>query len=165
MIRRTTAMTGVLVAATLALAACTPPAAPSAWQQSVQTLASQASAGDYPSALAGLDALEAEVVARRDAGEITTDEADGILSRIATVRADLSSLAPTPSPTPTPTEQQTTEPAQDDSQDSVSDDGDDQQSDPPAEQQPSNEGPGGKGGDKGDKGPGAKDSGPGKKDG
>ncbi|PVE65193.1 hypothetical protein [Microbacterium testaceum] len=161
--RRTTVMTGVLVAATLALAACTPPAAPSAWQQSVQTLASQASAGDYASALAGLDALEAEVIARRDAGEITTDEADGILSRIATVRADLSSLAPTP--TPTPSEQQTTEPAQDDSQDSVSDDGDDQQSDPPAEQQPSNEGPGGKGGDKGDKGPGGKDSGPGKKDG
>lgn len=161
--RRTTVMTGVLVAATLALAACTPPAAPSAWQQSVQTLASQASAGDYASALAGLDALESEVIARRDAGEITTDEADGILSRIATVRADLSSLAPTP--TPTPSEQQTTEPAQDDSQDSVSDDGDDQQSDPPAEQQPSNEGPGGKGGDKGDKGPGGKDSGPGKKDG
>ncbi|WP_270352389.1 hypothetical protein [Microbacterium testaceum] len=161
--RRTTVMTGVLVAATLALAACTPPAAPSAWQQSVQTLASQASAGDYASALAGLDALEAEVIARRDAGEITTDEADGILSRIATVRADLSSLAPTP--TPTPSEQQTTEPAQDDSQDSVSDDGDDQQSDPPAEQQPSNEGPSGKGGDKGDKGPGGKDSGPGKKDG
>ncbi|WP_295788717.1 hypothetical protein [uncultured Microbacterium sp.] len=161
MIRRTIAMTGVLIAATFALAACTPPAAPSAWQQSVQTLASQAAAGDYASALANLDALEAEVVARRDAGEITADEADGILSRIATVRADLASLAPTPTPTPTPTEEQQTEPAQD----SVSDSGGDQQSEPPAEQQPSDQGPGGKGGDKGDKGPGAKDSGPGKKDG
>ncbi len=162
--RRATSTTAALVAATLVLAGCTPPAAaPSAWQQSVQTLASQAATGDYASALANLDALEADVIARRDAGEITADEADGILSRIATVRADLASLAPTPTPTPT---EQETEPAQD----SVSDDGGDQQSDPPAEQQPTDQqptdqGPGGKGGDKGDKGPGAKDSGPGKKDG
>ncbi len=50
--------------------------------------------------LSSLDALEAEVVARRDAGEITAEEADGILTRIATVRADLSGLVPTPTPDP-----------------------------------------------------------------
>lgn len=99
--RRSVPAAGLVLAVALALAACAQPAAePTAWQQSVQTVAEQASAGDYASALAGLDALEAEVTARRDAGEITVAEADAILARIATVRSDLTSLTPAPSPTP-----------------------------------------------------------------
>ena len=85
----------------LALAGCTPQAAaPTAWQGVVQTLASQASDGDYASATATLDQLEADVTAQRDAGAITSAEAEAILSRIATVRADLASLAPSPEPVP-----------------------------------------------------------------
>lgn len=128
MIRRTALVGALAVALSLSLAACTPPAAtPTAWQQSVQTIAEQASAGDYASALSSLDALEAEVVARRDAGEITAEEADGILTRIATVRADLSGLVPTPTPEPVQTTDpvQTTEPAPDDQQNVVDDGGDD----------------------------------------
>lgn len=103
MIRRVAPATALVFASALALSACAQPAAsPTAWQQSVQTVAEQASAGDYASALASLDALEAEVTARRDAGEITAEEADAILARIATVRADLASLVPAPSSSPTP---------------------------------------------------------------
>lgn len=99
--RRTASAAGLVLAAGIALAACAPPAStPTAWQQSVQTVAEQASAGDYAAALAGLDALEADVTARRDAGEITAAEVDAILARIATVRSDLTSLTPAPSPTP-----------------------------------------------------------------
>lgn len=105
MIRRAAPAAALLLASGIALAACTAPdAAPTAWQQSVQTVAEQASAGDYASALTSLDALEADVVARRDAGEITSAEADGILARIATVRADLTSLTPAPSSSPAPEE-------------------------------------------------------------
>lgn len=123
MIRRPAFGAALALAAALALTACVPPAAPTAWQQNVQTIAEQASAGDYASALAGLDALEAEVASRRDAGEITTEEADGILTRIATVRADLTGLVPTPTPAPEPA--RTTEPAPDDQQDVVDDGADD----------------------------------------
>ena len=153
MIRRAAPAAGLLLAAAIVLTACTPPAAtPTAWQQNVQTVADQASGGDYASALASLDALEADVVARRDAGEISADEADGILSRIATVRADLTSLVPTPTPTPTPT----TDPAPTESSDTVVDDGGDE----PAQPAPDDQSPGGKD----DKGPG-NGKGPGKKDG
>lgn len=153
MIRRASLAGVVAVAAALALAGCTPPAAPTAWQQNVQTIAEQASAGDYASALASLDALEAEVTARRDAGEITAEEADAILTRIATVRADLTGLVPTPEPEPA----QTTEPAPDDQQDVVDDGTDDT-------------GGGGNGGGPSDKKPGdekgpGNGKGPGKKDG
>lgn len=156
--RRAVVGTTLAVAMSVALAACAPPAAePTAWQQSVQTVARQASAGDYTSALSTLDALESEVVARRDAGGISAEEADAILARIATVRTDLSGSTPTPTPTPEPT--QTTQPAPDDQQDVVDDGGGD-----------SNEGGGGPGqgpadGKPGnDKGPG-NGKGPGKKDG
>ena len=156
MIRRIAPTAGFLLAATLALAACTPPAAtPTAWQQSVQTVADQASGGDYTSALASLATLEADVVARRDAGEVTADEAAGILSRIATVRADLTSLVPTPTPTPT------TEPTPEPSQETVTDD---DGGDEPAQPAPDDKGSGGKD----DKGPGngnGNGKGPGKKDG
>ena len=157
MIRRAAPLAGILFAGVLTLAACTPPAAtPTAWQQNVQTVADQASSGDYASALASLDALEADVSARRDAGEISAEEADGILSRIATVRADLTSLAPRPSPTPT------TEPSPEQSQDTVTDDGGDE----PAQPAPDDKGPGGTD----DKAPGngngnGNGKGPGKKDG
>uniref|UniRef100_UPI0028D865E2 hypothetical protein n=1 Tax=uncultured Microbacterium sp. TaxID=191216 RepID=UPI0028D865E2 len=111
--RRAAPAAALLLAAGIALAACTPPdAAPSAWQQSVQTVAELASAGDYASALASLDALEADVIAQRDAGEITAAEADGILARIATVRADLTSLAPAPSSSPVPEETGEPEPSE-----------------------------------------------------
>ena len=112
MIRRAAPTAALLFAATVMLASCTPPSAsPTAWQQSVQTVAEQASSGDYASASATLDALEADVVARRDAGEITAAEADGILARIATVRADLTSLAPAPS-SPAPEETGDPEPSE-----------------------------------------------------
>jgi len=113
--RRRMMLASVVVAATLGFVGCTPPAAePTAWQGSVETVADQAAAGDYAGALASLDALEAEVVARRDAGEIPADEAERILAAIAAVRADLTSLVSAPSPTPesTPTEEQTQEPVQ-----------------------------------------------------
>lgn len=157
MIRRIAPTAGLLLAAALALAACTPPAAtPTAWQQSVQTVADQASGGDYTSALASLATLEADVTARRDAGEITADEAAGILSRIATVRADLTSLVPAPTPTPT------TEPTPEQSQETVTDDGGDEPAQPAPEDKDS--------GGKDDKGPGngngnGNGKGPGKKDG
>ena len=149
----------VTAAAVFVLAGCTPPAAtPTAWQQSVQTVAEQASTGDYSTALTSLDALEAEVTARRDAGEIAADEADAILTRIATVRADLTSLVPAPASTPTPTPEpsQTTESGTDDQQDTVTDDGgDDSSNDGPADKAPEP-------GDNGkDKGPGKDGGGPG----
>lgn len=153
----------VTVAAAFVLAGCTPPAAtPTAWQQSVQTVAEQASTGDYSTALTSLDALEAEVTARRDAGEITADEADAILTRIATVRADLTSLVPAPASTPTPEPSQTTDSGTDDQQDTVTDDGgDDSSNDGPADKapEPGNNG-NGKGPGKDGGGPGG---GPGKK--
>lgn len=156
MIRRIAPAAGLLLAATLALAACTPPAAtPTAWQESVQTVADQASGGDYTSALASLATLEADVISRRDAGEVTADEAAGILSRIATVRADLTSLVPTPTPTPT------TAPTPEPSQETVTDD---DGGDEPAQPAPDDKGSGGKD----DKGPGngnGNGKGPGKKDG
>ncbi|KTR96336.1 hypothetical protein NS220_02625 [Microbacterium testaceum] len=158
--RRFLPCAGLLLAAAIALTGCTPPAAePTAWQSTVQTVANQASAGDYASALATLDALEAEVVSRRDAGTLSTGEAEAILGRIAAVRADLTSLTPTPTPTSTPT----AEPAPDEQPTISDDDGaDDEQ---PAD--PGQQGPGGndkgKGPGKDDKGPGS--GGPGKKDG
>ncbi|MDF2045186.1 hypothetical protein [Microbacterium sp. Kw_RZR3] len=161
--RRVLPVVGVLVAITVALAGCTPPATePTAWQSTVRTVADQASAGDYASALATLDALEAEVTARRDAGELSAEEAAAILDRIATVRADLTSLAPTPTPEPTP--EPTTEPTPEE-QPSISDDG---SSDDQAPANPGDQGPGdngkGKGPGKDDQGPG-NGRGPGKKDG
>ncbi len=162
MIRRTGAVTALLLAATLALAACTPPAAtPNGWQQNVQTIAEQAAAGDYASALAGLDTLEADVTARRDAGELTAEEADGILTRVATVRADLTALVPTPTPTPT------TDPEpQDESTVPTDTSGGDDQSGPsqPAPGAPDDRGGKDKGGGKDGTGPGS-GQGPGKKDG
>lgn len=165
MIRRVAPAAGFVLIAALSLTSCAPPAAaPTAWQQSVQTVADQASTGDYSSALASLDALEADVIARRDAGEISSTEADGILSRIASVRADLTSLVPTPSPTPStqaspePSTQSSPEP----SQEAVTDDG----GTAPSPQAPDDKGPGGKD----DKAPGngngnENGKGPGKKDG
>lgn len=157
MIRRAAPAAGFVLIAALSLTSCAPPAAaPTAWQQSVQTVADQASTGDYSSALSSLDALEADVIARRDAGEISSTEADGILSRIASVRADLTSLVPTPSPTPS------TQASPGPSQEAVTDDG----GTAPSPQAPDDKGPGGKD----DKAPGngngnENGKGPGKKDG
>lgn len=157
MIRRAAPAAGFVLIAALSLTSCAPPAAaPTAWQQSVQTVADQASTGDYSSALSSLDALEADVIARRDAGEISSTEADGILSRIASVRADLTSLVPTPSPTPS------TQASPEPSQEAVTDDG----GTAPSPQAPDDKGPGGKD----DKAPGngngnENGKGPGKKDG
>ena len=149
--RRLLPCAGLLLAAAIALTGCTPPAAePTAWQSAVQTVANQASAGDYASALATLDALEAEVVSRRDAGTLSADEADGILSRIAEVRADLTSLTPTPTATPAPTVEPTPEDQPAVSDDSGTDDG-----------APTNPGDQGKGGNGQGKGPGKDDQGPG----
>lgn len=163
MTRRPAFGAALALAAALALTGCAPPAAPTAWQQDVQTIAEQASTGDYASALVSLDALETEVASRRDAGEITPEEADGILTRIATVRADLTGLVPTPTPTPEPT--QTTEPAPDQQQDVVDDGADDADGNENA-----GNGNGGNGGGPSDKKPGedkapGNGKGSGKKDG
>lgn len=156
MSRRAPALAGIVLVVVVVLTGCTPPAsAPTAWQDTVRTVASQASTGDYPSALATLDALEAEVVARRDGGEIPTEEADAVLGRIATVRADLSALVPTPTPTPAPTTESTPE------QPTVTDDG---TTDDDGAVDPGDTGPGGQDPDKDkskDKGPGKENGGPG----
>lgn len=159
--RRILLPAGLLLAAAIGLTGCTTPAAePTAWQSTVQAVANQASAGDYTSALATLDALEAEVVARRDAGTLSADEADGILSRIAVVRADLTSLTPAPAPTPSSTVEPTP-----DEQSTITDDGG---ADDEGPENPGDQGPGGndkgKGPGKDDQGPGS-GGGPGKKDG
>jgi hypothetical protein len=159
--RRILLPAGLLLAAAVGLTGCATPAAePTAWQSAVQTVANQASAGDYTSALATLDALEAEVVARRDAGTLSAEEADGILSRIAVVRADLTSLTPTPAPTPSPTVEPTP-----DEQSPITDDGG---ADDEGRENPGDQGPGGNGKGKGpgkdDQGPGS-GGGPGKNDG
>lgn len=169
--RRIAPAAGLVLAAVLTLSACTPPAAePTAWQSTVETVAAQASGGDYAAALATLDALEAEVTARRDAGELAPDEAEAILSRIATVRADLTSLTPTPTPTPTPEPVQTSEPVQQQptvpDEDGSSDDGTDDEVDPGDQgpgNGPSDQAPGGNGnGNNGNNGNGnGKDGGPG----
>lgn len=137
-------MHGRLPAAALALAGvlllggCAPPAVqPTAWQGSVETVADQAAGGDYAGALASLDALEAEVVARRDAGEVPVNEADRILAAIATVRADLAALVPAPEPTPEPEPAQTTQEPTPETPVSTPDDGDDEA---PEEQSPSDDG-------------------------
>ncbi|MBD8218992.1 hypothetical protein IFU40_10150 [Microbacterium sp. CFBP 13617] len=175
--RRIAPAAGLVLAAVLTLSACTPPAAePTAWQSTVETVAAQASGGDYAAALATLDALEAEVIARRDAGELPADEAEAILSRIATVRADLTSLIPTPTPEPEPA--QTSEPVQQQpsvpEEDESSDDGtevDPGEQDPgnaPSDQAPGGNGNGSGNGNNGNGNNGnGKDSGggPGKKDG
>lgn len=148
------------LAGALALAGCTPPAAePTAWQGVVQTLASQASGGDYASALTTLDQLEAEVTAQRDAGTLATDAAEAILSRIATVRADLTSLAPSPEPT-APVSESTPEPTQ-----STVTDGDGEQDAEEPEPEPAPADPGDTGpGNSGPDGPGSGNPGPEKDD-
>lgn len=175
--RRVMPAAAVFLAATIAFAGCTPPAAErTAWQRTVETVAAQASGGDYATALATLDALETDVVSRRDAGEVSAEQTDAILGRIATVRADLIALVPSPTPTPTPTlepepaptSEPTPEPqptasdgaSDDDGSDDDGSDGDDRSvapspADPgtPDEQAP--------GGDQKDKGPGKDGTGPG----
>ncbi|MDF2991054.1 MAG: hypothetical protein K0S37_1568 [Microbacterium sp.] len=164
MSRPITLFSGVLLVAVLALAGCAAPTtAPTAWQSTVETVADQASTGDYASALATLDALDADVVARRDSGELSAAEADAILGRIATVRADLSVLVPTPTPTSEPVTTTEPEPAPTTPDDST-DEGDDESVDPgdDAPNGPDDKGPGGSGKDKGGQGP-SDDKGPGKK--
>lgn len=178
--RRLLAPPALALATAIALAGCTPPPAePTAWQGVVQTLASQASGGDYASASATLDQLEADVIAQRDAGAIPATEAEAILSRIAAVRADLASLAPAPEPTPEPAPEPSQESAVDvgsePTESTVSDDDADEDESPatpddqPEEQsRPGNEDQGKPG--KGDEGRGKSDEspgrgGPGKKDG
>lgn len=168
--------TALALAATIVLAGCTPPAAePTAWQGVVQTLASQASGGDYASASTTLDQLEADVTAQRDAGTLSASEAEAILARIAVVRADLSSLLPTPEPTAESTPEPTQETSPEPTQSTVGDDEegiDDEPSSPgdepssPGEESRTPDEKGGKG--PGNSGPGKGDpgkGGPGKKDG
>ena len=150
MSRRRFAMTAVVLSAGLALAGCTPPVAePTAWQGVVQTLASQASGGDYAAASATLDQLEADVTA----------EAQAILDRIAAVRADLVSLVPAPEPTT----ETTPEPAPEaPAPTTVDDDGaDDEEQQTPGESD--GEGPGNSDNGKDNKGKSDQSKGPGEK--
>ncbi|MDQ1122846.1 hypothetical protein [Microbacterium trichothecenolyticum] len=168
MIRRTAPLAGLLVAGALMLASCATPS-PTVWQSTVEAVASQAAAGDYASALASLDGLEAQVVTARDAGETPADEAEAVLSRIATVRADLTALVPSPTPSPQPVQNaeptQTSAPVQ--SADPVpqqpaapdenADDGTDDNNGPGTGKQPSDQQPGDKGNGRGKGDPGKKD--------
>lgn len=160
MSRRRFVMTAVVLSAGLALAGCTPPVAePTAWQGVVQTLASQASGGDYAAASATLDQLEADVTAQRDAGTLPAAEAEAILARIAAVRADLVSLVPAPEPTT----ETTPEPAPDaPAPTTVDDDGaDDEEQQTPGESD--EEGPGNSDNGKDNKGKSDQSKGPGEK--
>lgn len=161
MSRRWITATSFAFAAALALTGCASTAAePTPWQGAVQTLASQASGGDYASASTTLDQLEADVLAQRDAGTVSAAEAEAILARIAVVRADLSGLVLDPEPTAEqssePVTQDTAEPTQ-----STVDDQPETVEDPPTQTEPADEGPGNS--DKGEDGKG--NSGKGKGDG
>ncbi|MCC4249179.1 MULTISPECIES: hypothetical protein [Microbacterium] len=169
MTRRRMAATAVAFAAALALAGCTPPAAePTAWQGVVQTLAGQASSGDVASASTTLDQLEADVIAQRDAGTVSPEEAEAILGRIAAVRADLAALAPAPEPTVEQTEQPVTEDTAPEPTQSTVDDDDTTVQEPETPEESEEQGPGNSGKDKENKGKGNNSKGavsPGKKDG
>lgn len=123
MIRRAGLLSAVTVAAALVLAGCSP-APEDGWRDQVSQAAEQASSGDYAAADATLATVEQAVTAARDDARIDDARAGEILAAVATVRADLSTLAtpsPAPSestspvetttPTPTPAETDEDEPA------------------------------------------------------
>lgn len=160
-------------AAALALTGCAQTVAePTPWQGVVQTLASQASGGDYASASSTLDQLEADVLAQRDAGTVSAAEAEAILARIAIVRADLADLVPAPEPTAEQTPQPVATDTPEPTQSTVEDEGESVE-DPPTQTEPTDKGPGNSGKGEDGKGSGGKDKvddpptpgGPGKKDG
>jgi hypothetical protein len=100
------ASVALILAAGLFLSGCGAPAPATQWRDLVGRAAQQASEGDYVGASSTLTALEQEVAAARDAGELEATRAEEILAAAATVRGDLSALsAPTPTPVPTPTEE------------------------------------------------------------
>ncbi len=100
----TVACTVALV--TAALSGCAPivpgidSAAASRMQASVSAVTQAAAADDPARAIAGLDALEAQL--RRDtaSGAINTDRSARIQAAIDLVRTDLTAALPTPSPAP-----------------------------------------------------------------
>lgn len=119
MIRRAGLLSAVAVAAALVLAGCSP-APEDGWRDQVSQAAEQASSGDYAAADATLATVEQAVAAARDDARIDDARAGEILAAVATVRADLSTLAtPSPAPsestppvettTPTPTPEETDE--------------------------------------------------------
>jgi hypothetical protein len=122
-IRRAGLLSAVAVAAAIVLAGCSP-APEDGWRDQVSQAAEQASSGDYAAADATLATVEQAVAAARDDARIDDARAGEILAAVATVRADLSTLAtpsPAPSestspvetttPTPTPAETDEDEPA------------------------------------------------------
>lgn len=124
--RRAGLLSAVAVATAIMLAGCSP-APEDGWRDQVSRAAEQASSGDYAAADATLAAVEQAVAAARDDARIDGTRAGEILAAVATVRADLSTLAtPTPAPsesapavestapasTPAPEEADEDEPAQ-----------------------------------------------------
>ena len=117
--RRAGLLSAVAVATAIMLAGCSP-APEDGWRDQVSQAAEQASSGDYAAADATLATVEQAVTAARDDARIDDARAGEILAAVATVRADLSTLAtPSPAPsestppvestTPTPTPEETDE--------------------------------------------------------
>ncbi|WP_341947600.1 hypothetical protein [Microbacterium sp. LWH11-1.2] len=103
-----------VIAAALAVAGCSATASgldtqtSAEWQSRVLAIAESAEAGDIPTALLDLDALETETTQARADGEISAERAAIIQQSIAVVRSDLEAdVAVTPSPEETTTDDTT----------------------------------------------------------
>lgn len=99
----------VLVAVVLSGCAPTVPgidsAAATQLQTSVSTVTQAAATGNPASAIAALDALEAQLRQSTASGAINADRSARIQASIDLVRGDLTAALPTPSPSPSPTVQ------------------------------------------------------------
>ncbi|WP_407359926.1 hypothetical protein [Microbacterium sp. LBN7] len=103
-----------VIAAALAVAGCSATASgldtqtSAEWQSRVLAIAESAEAGDIPTALLDLDALETETTQARADGDISAERAAIIQQSIAVVRSDLEAdVAVTPSPEETTTDDTT----------------------------------------------------------
>lgn len=106
----------VVLSAALSGCAGTPddlaPATADRLQDGVRSVTAAASAGDFASAQAALDSLQADLLDAASAGDVTGSRSAEIQSAINLVGADLDAASeaaieaakPTPTPTPTPTE-------------------------------------------------------------
>lgn len=110
------AITVVILSVTMSGCASTPDALEQATadqlQAGVRSVTTAASSGDFESAQAALDSLQADLLAAASAGDVTGSRSAEIQSAINLVGADLDAASaaaieaakPTPTPTPTPTE-------------------------------------------------------------
>lgn len=91
--RRQSSAVAVVLAATLALSSCAAPADDRATRDSLRehvlVVAEASAAGDWPGALAGLDAMASELSTARDEGELSEERFDTIALAMELVRQDL----------------------------------------------------------------------------